>query len=71
MYKLLCDLGFDKSGYIVQGGDIDSVISRTLVTTYPKCKAMDVNFNPILKPDGVVGSAINGAELRRLERLNA
>lgn len=68
MHKLLCNLGFDRSGYIVQGGDIGSVISRTLATTYPECKAMHINFNPMQEPAGVAASAVSDAERKQLER---
>src|SRR5437868_3480222 len=39
MHKLLIQLGFE-SGYVVQGGDIGSSVSRTMAATYEECKAM-------------------------------
>ena len=42
-------LGF-RSGYVVQGGDIGSYISRILATTDDSCKAMHLNFNIMSKP---------------------
>ncbi|GME34403.1 Alpha/Beta hydrolase protein [Neofusicoccum parvum] len=68
MHKLLCELGFEQSGYAVQGGDIGSVISRTLATTYSQCKVIHVNFSPMLKPEGVEDSSINELEAKQLKR---
>lgn len=44
MHKLLLSLGFGTSGYLVQGGDIGSFVSRELAATYPECKGMHLNF---------------------------
>lgn len=44
MHKLLLSLGFGSTGYLVQGGDIGSLVSRNLAATYPECKGMHVNF---------------------------
>jgi microsomal epoxide hydrolase len=43
MHKLLLSLGFG-SGYVVQGGDIGSYVSRTIAATYEECKAVHLNF---------------------------
>ncbi|KAH8723290.1 Alpha/Beta hydrolase protein [Phaeosphaeriaceae sp. PMI808] len=42
MHKLLLSLGFDK--YLAQGGDIGSLVSRTLVAAYEECKGIHLNF---------------------------
>ncbi|KAH7401259.1 epoxide hydrolase-like protein [Pyrenochaeta sp. MPI-SDFR-AT-0127] len=44
MHKLLLSLGFGSTGYLVQGGDIGSGVSRIMAATYPECKGMHVNF---------------------------
>ncbi|KAL6707522.1 hypothetical protein ACN47E_004092 [Coniothyrium glycines] len=44
MHKLLLSLGFASSGYLVQGGDIGSLVSRNMAATYPECKGMHLNF---------------------------
>lgn len=44
MHKLLLSLGFGSSGYLVQGGDIGSLISRVIAATYDECKGMHLNF---------------------------
>lgn len=37
---LMLDLGFGDSGYVAQGGDIGSRLSRLLGAHYPACKAV-------------------------------
>ncbi|KAH3968001.1 hypothetical protein HBI56_050200 [Parastagonospora nodorum] len=44
MHKLLLTLGFGSTGYLVQGGDIGSFVSRVIAATYPECKGMHLNF---------------------------
>jgi microsomal epoxide hydrolase len=44
MHKLLLSLDFGRTGYLVQGGDIGSLVSRTMAVTYPECKGMHLNF---------------------------
>lgn len=44
LHKLLLSLGFGASGYLVQGGDIGSSISRIIAATYDECKGMHLNF---------------------------
>ncbi|KAF2025722.1 alpha/beta-hydrolase [Setomelanomma holmii] len=44
MHKLLLSLGFGSSGYLVQGGDIGSLVSRVIAATYPECRGMHLNF---------------------------
>ncbi|GME56369.1 Alpha/beta hydrolase fold-1 [Neofusicoccum parvum] len=56
MHKLLADgLGF--SGYVAQGGDIGSYISRSLGAHYDACKAVHLNFCPVPQPDSVPDAA--------------
>jgi len=44
MHKVLMSLGFGSTGYLVQGGDIGSLVSRNLAATYAECKGMHLNF---------------------------
>jgi microsomal epoxide hydrolase len=44
MHKLMLSLGFGSSGYLVQGGDIGSLVSRVIAATYNECKGMHLNF---------------------------
>ncbi|KAK5129824.1 hypothetical protein LTR08_002801 [Meristemomyces frigidus] len=43
MNKLMLGLGFE-SGYLAQGGDIGSFISRTQAAKYDACKSMHINM---------------------------
>jgi pimeloyl-ACP methyl ester carboxylesterase len=42
MHKLLLSLGL--TSYLVQGGDIGSLVSRVIAATYEECKGMHLNF---------------------------
>lgn len=42
MHKLLLSLGLDQ--YLVQGGDIGSLVSRDMAARYSECKGMHLNF---------------------------
>jgi microsomal epoxide hydrolase len=44
MHKLMLSLGFGATGYLVQGGDIGSLVSRVIAATYAECKGMHLNF---------------------------
>ena len=44
VHKLMLSLGFGKSGYLVQGGDIGSLVSRVIAARYDECKGMHLNF---------------------------
>ncbi|KAI0972444.1 Alpha/Beta hydrolase protein [Xylaria arbuscula] len=51
MNQLMLDLGFDR-GYVVQGGDLGSMLSRIMSVEYESCKAFHVNMlvaDPALK----------------------
>lgn len=71
MQKLLLSLGFGATGYVAQGGDIGSMIARTLAVTYPECKAMHLNFVFMLTPPGpeVTEDEITAQEKKGLERM--
>lgn len=40
MNKLMNKLGFGDSGYLAQGGDLGSRVSRTSAVRFPECKGM-------------------------------
>lgn len=40
LHKLLEGLGFGETGYVAQGGDVGSYISRSLAARFDACKAM-------------------------------
>ncbi|RTE73525.1 hypothetical protein BHE90_012037 [Fusarium euwallaceae] len=42
--KLMANLGFSKTGYVVQGGDIGSPIACSLAAQDPACKLVHVNL---------------------------
>ncbi|KAL4870773.1 hypothetical protein BDV12DRAFT_43884 [Aspergillus spectabilis] len=66
--QLMRDLGFG-SGYVSQGGDIGSRVARLLGVHYDSCKAVHLNFCPLLsRPDGVSDDGQNEIEKRGLER---
>ncbi|CAO2652562.1 Nn.00g008450.m01.CDS01 [Neocucurbitaria sp. VM-36] len=73
MHKLLLSLGFGSTGYLVQGGDIGSLVSRVIAATYAECKGMHLNFmfiryiETMSSPD----DEISEAERKGLERLEA
>ncbi|KAE9369905.1 alpha/beta-hydrolase [Stipitochalara longipes BDJ] len=68
MNQLLLDLGFG-DGYIAQGGDIGSRIARTLAWNYEACKAVHVNYLPILTPpEGMSVSSLTAKEQLGLKR---
>jgi microsomal epoxide hydrolase len=44
LHELMIGLGFGKSGYLVQGGDLGSFMCRVLALSYEECKGMHVNM---------------------------
>lgn len=48
--KLLVGLGFG-SGYLAQGGDIGSTVSRLLAAHYESCKGMHLNMYSVTPPE--------------------
>ncbi|KAL2831246.1 Alpha/Beta hydrolase protein [Aspergillus pseudoustus] len=66
--QLMQNLGLG-SGYVAQGGDIGSRISRLLSLNYESCKAVHLNFGPLpTRPDGVSDEGLSNIEKRGLER---
>jgi microsomal epoxide hydrolase len=65
MHNLMLSLGFGKSGYLVQGGDIGSLVARVVAATYEECKGMHLNFMFI---DGVREGASSSDILTEQEK---
>lgn len=55
---LMVDLRFG-SGYVAQGGDIGSKVSRVLGAVHPECKAVHINFRIMPEPEGVSPDSAN------------
>ncbi|KIW00762.1 uncharacterized protein PV09_07743 [Verruconis gallopava] len=66
MDKLMKMLGFG-SGYVAQGGDIGSGVTRILATGYESCKAVHLNFCPA-DYQNMPFDKINNAEKEALQR---
>ncbi|KAF5615120.1 microsomal epoxide hydrolase [Fusarium tjaetaba] len=64
--SLMVQLGFG-GGYIAQGGDIGSRISRVLAAIYDECKAAHLNFCLMAEPATAQGE-VSEAEKKGLER---
>jgi pimeloyl-ACP methyl ester carboxylesterase len=64
---LLIGLGFE-SGYLAQGGDLGSFVSRLLAATAPSCKGMHLNFSPLGPPKNVAELSISTIEQEALGR---
>jgi len=70
MNQLMLDLGFG-TGYIVQGGDLGSNISRLMVVENEACKAVHLNFCMMSEPKDLSGASLDSQEIQGLKRLNA
>lgn len=44
IHKLMLSLGFGTTGYLIQGGDIGSLVARVIAARYDECKGMHLNF---------------------------
>ncbi|CAG8957630.1 hypothetical protein HYFRA_00010497 [Hymenoscyphus fraxineus] len=64
--KLVIDLGFG-GGYVAQGGDVGSKISRILGSKYSSCKAVHVNYCYMPEPDKPLGD-VTATDLEDLKR---
>lgn len=66
--ELMVGLGFG-SGYVTQGGDIGSYVSRILAVNHEACKAVHLNFSIGTKPDKSASeSSLPEHEQKALER---
>jgi microsomal epoxide hydrolase len=73
MHKLLLTLGFGARGYLAQGGDIGSLVARSLAAHYAECKGMHVNFMHVADMESKASPAdvLSAAETRGLDRMHA
>ncbi len=71
MHKLLLSLGFGSAGYLVQGGDIGSMISRAVAATYDECKGMHVNmmFSKDIEPKSPSDVYLTEVEKKGIQRM--
>lgn len=65
MHKLMLSLGFGSTGYLVQGGDIGSLVARVIAAEYDACKGMHLNFAEIA---GIAEKASPEDQLSELEK---
>ncbi|RMZ70858.1 epoxide hydrolase [Pyrenophora seminiperda CCB06] len=72
MHKHLVSLGFSSTGYLVQGGDIGSLVARQMAATYAECKGMHLNFmfSRDIKSYSTPEEEISEAEKKGIERMN-
>lgn len=61
MDKLMVGLGFS-DGYVVQGGDIGSIVARVLGALQPRAKAVHLNFCIMPDPGNVPQTELNEVE---------
>ena len=72
--QLMIELGLGSKanggigGYVAQGGDLGSIISRIQGTQFDDCIAVHVNCSFAQKPEGVADDAIDPLEARQLAR---
>ncbi|CZT23476.1 related to epoxide hydrolase [Ramularia collo-cygni] len=67
--NLMIGLGFDKlGGYIAQGGDLGSMISRYQAANCEACRGMHLNFSPISRPANAEELAMGEVEREAISR---
>lgn len=67
LHNLMLGLGFG-SGYIAQGGDLGSMISRYLAANKDECKGMHLNFAPLPRPENADELPLEKVEQEALPR---
>lgn len=65
--NLMVGLGFG-SGYIAQGGDLGSMISKYQAANCEPCKGMHLNFNPVPRPENADELPLDPIEKESLAR---
>ncbi|KAF4957867.1 hypothetical protein FSARC_11163 [Fusarium sarcochroum] len=65
--KLMTGLGFTKE-YVCQGGDIGSRVARVMGATYPRVKAVHLNFSIMPDPGNIPHTEYSELENKGLER---
>ncbi|KAJ1324493.1 microsomal epoxide hydrolase [Microdochium nivale] len=69
MHQLMLELGFGNPGYVVQGGDLGSMLARTMAVRYEECKAFHLNMLVLNPGDTVSSSAsVTAQEQKALDR---
>ncbi|KXJ86837.1 epoxide hydrolase [Microdochium bolleyi] len=69
MHLLMLELGFGDSGYVVQGGDLGSMLARTMAVEFDECKAFHVNMLVLNPGDAVSPTApVTAEEQAALDR---
>lgn len=71
LHKLMLQLGFGGSGYVLSGGDIGSGIGRIMAATYPEVKAFHSNHNHMPKPDDATEDELEDFEKARMPSFDA
>ena len=61
-------VGLFPQGYLAQGGDLGSMISRYQAANCAGCKGMHLNFSPIPRPEGAENLEISEVEKAALPR---
>ncbi|KAK3701225.1 hypothetical protein LTR37_015604 [Vermiconidia calcicola] len=67
MNNLMVGLGFG-SGYLAQGGDIGSFVSRILAVGYDSCKGMHLNMMSLAPPENASELPVDELEAKALPR---
>jgi len=68
MNSLMLELGFGGTGYVSQGGDIGSRISRLLGAKHEACKAVHLNFCIMQRPESISMESLADFERAGVER---
>lgn len=69
MNNLMIELGFGATGYVAQGGDVGSAVSRILGAKHEECRAVHLNFCIMAQPDGISEEALTFYERAGVERM--
>ncbi|KXS97485.1 hypothetical protein AC578_9074 [Pseudocercospora eumusae] len=59
---------FPGTGYLAQGGDLGSFVSRHQAASYDACKGMHLNFSPLSRPRNADSLEISEIEKKALSR---
>lgn len=68
LHKLMLGLGFGGSGYLSQGGDLGSFVSRIQAASYDACKGYHLNMVAAAPPENAQELEIDEVEARALPR---
>jgi len=68
--SLMIELGFGETGYVAQGGDIGSRLSRLLGAKHQSCRAVHLNFCIMPRPESIPMESLSASEQAGVERGN-